>query len=285
MIHSRDRAGFAGRSRRLRVVGVMLATVTNVIVTNAFVGLFLSHEHVRERLQSKKRPLAAEPSFERSTPTLSSRTAVVYSAASVLEAAGPAWEVFEEDSVLQDGAASRAFEQDVLLGLRGADTVVMDRNAAGYGLGGLPPLMHSEEARQAGRLAARNVMLPFLIAAALVVVVSIPAQLAPTFHVVLLGLSLTRSAHVRSGFGRNTPNRFRRWADRAPARCSVYSRMPVDARISEPSDYGRSTGFGILFHGQPKEVRSQTPHEPLRSGCSRTGAGRLTTLPLTARRP
>lgn len=55
----------------------------------------------------------------------------------------------------------------------------------------LPSLMRSEEAWRAGHLAARQIMLPFLIAAAVIVVVSVPAQLAPAFYVVLLGLSLT----------------------------------------------------------------------------------------------
>lgn len=55
----------------------------------------------------------------------------------------------------------------------------------------LPSLMRSDEAWRAGHLAARKAMLPFLIAAAVVVVISIPAQLAPAFYVVLLGLSLT----------------------------------------------------------------------------------------------
>ncbi|WP_356839140.1 SdpI family protein [Curtobacterium sp. APC 4022] len=54
----------------------------------------------------------------------------------------------------------------------------------------LPSLMHSDEAWRAGHVAARRVMRPFLIAAAIVVVVSIPAQLAPALYVVLLGLSL-----------------------------------------------------------------------------------------------
>ncbi|WIB72519.1 SdpI family protein [Curtobacterium sp. MCBD17_026] len=54
----------------------------------------------------------------------------------------------------------------------------------------LPSLMRSDEAWRAGHLAARKAMLPFLIAAAVVVVISIPAQLAPAFYVVLLGISL-----------------------------------------------------------------------------------------------
>lgn len=54
----------------------------------------------------------------------------------------------------------------------------------------LPSLMRSDEAWRAGHLAARKAMLPFLIAAAVVVVISIPTQLAPAFYVVLLGISL-----------------------------------------------------------------------------------------------
>lgn len=54
----------------------------------------------------------------------------------------------------------------------------------------LPSLLHSDDAWRAGHLAAQRIMRPFLIAAAIVVIVSIPAQLAPALYLVLLGLSL-----------------------------------------------------------------------------------------------
>jgi hypothetical protein len=54
----------------------------------------------------------------------------------------------------------------------------------------LPSLMRSDEAWRAGHLAARKAMLPLLIAAGLIVVISVPAQLVPELYVVLLGLSL-----------------------------------------------------------------------------------------------
>lgn len=43
------------------------------------------------------------------------------------------------------------------------------------------------------------------------------------------------------------------------ARCSVYSRMPVVARTADPSNDGRSTGFGILFHASGRLRRDTSP--------------------------
>jgi hypothetical protein len=54
----------------------------------------------------------------------------------------------------------------------------------------LPSLMRSDAAWRAGHLAARRVMRPLLITAAVVAIVSVPAQLTPVLYVVLLGLSL-----------------------------------------------------------------------------------------------
>lgn len=54
----------------------------------------------------------------------------------------------------------------------------------------LQSLMRSDAAWRAGHLAARPVMRPLLIGAAIVAIVSVPAQLIPALYVVLLGLSL-----------------------------------------------------------------------------------------------
>lgn len=43
------------------------------------------------------------------------------------------------------------------------------------------------------------------------------------------------------------------------ARCSVYSWMPVVARIVDPSPDGHSTGIGILFHGSTQHRPSTSP--------------------------
>lgn len=58
------------------------------------------------------------------------------------------------------------------------------------GRDGQSPLMRSDAAWRAGHLAARRVMRPLLIGAAVVAIVSVPAQLIPALYVVLLGLSL-----------------------------------------------------------------------------------------------
>jgi hypothetical protein len=54
----------------------------------------------------------------------------------------------------------------------------------------LPSLTRSDAAWRAGHLAARRVMRPLLIGAAVVAIVSVPAQLTPALFVVLLGLAL-----------------------------------------------------------------------------------------------
>ena len=54
----------------------------------------------------------------------------------------------------------------------------------------LQSLMRSDAAWRAGHLAARRVMRPLLVGAAVVAIVSVPAQLIPALYVVLLGLSL-----------------------------------------------------------------------------------------------
>ncbi|TKR27350.1 SdpI family protein [Cellulomonas hominis] len=54
----------------------------------------------------------------------------------------------------------------------------------------LPSLMASEEAWRAGHAAARKVMGPLLVAAAVIAVLSVPLQLSPIAYVVTLGLSL-----------------------------------------------------------------------------------------------
>lgn len=54
----------------------------------------------------------------------------------------------------------------------------------------LPSLMRSDAAWRAGHLAARRVMRPLLVGAAVVAIVSVPAKLIPALYVVLLGLSL-----------------------------------------------------------------------------------------------
>lgn len=50
--------------------------------------------------------------------------------------------------------------------------------------------MQSDAAWRAGHLAARRVKRPLLIGAAIVAIVSVPAQLIPALSVVLLGRSL-----------------------------------------------------------------------------------------------
>lgn len=54
----------------------------------------------------------------------------------------------------------------------------------------LPSLMKSDDAWSAGHVAAKRVMPPFLIAAIIVAVVSVPLQVVPVAYVVALGISL-----------------------------------------------------------------------------------------------
>lgn len=54
----------------------------------------------------------------------------------------------------------------------------------------LPSLMKSDEAWHAGHVAAKSVMVPFLVAAISVAVLSIPLQLVPSAYIAALSLSL-----------------------------------------------------------------------------------------------